>query len=133
MTIEELFQKVNKEKIELKGHKERLKTVLLKSEYFDVSEKEYWDWKLTFSSLAFSAMIIIFSYSVPAVGNSNMAVNESRGLYTNLEKNNNVNSLGTGDYNGESANILQMVEDGVETTMYFNSRNVLIHSEVNNK
>jgi hypothetical protein len=133
MTIEELFQKANNERIELNGHKERLKTVLLRNEYFDVSKKEYWDWKLTFSSLAFSAMIIIFSYSVPAVGNSNMAVDENRGLYASLEKSNNVNSLGAGDYNGESANILQMVEDGTETTMYFNSRNVLIHSEVNNK
>jgi len=133
MTIEELFKKANNERIELNGHKERLKTVLLKNDYFDVSEKEYWDWKLTFSSLALSAMIIIFSYSVPAVGNNNISVNESKGLYSSLEKSNNVNSLGSGDYNGESANILQMVEDGTETTMYFNSRNVLIHSEVNNK
>ncbi|MCK9446857.1 hypothetical protein M0Q50_08400 [bacterium] len=133
MTIEELFKKANNERIELNGHKERLKTVLLKNEYFDIEQKEYWDWKLTFSSLAFSAMIIVFSYSVPAVGNSNVAVDESKGLYTSLEKSNNVSSLGAGDYNGESANILQMVEDGTETTMYFNNRNVLIHSEVNNK
>ena len=133
MTIEELFKKANSERIELNGHKERLKTVLLKNDYFDVSEKEYWDWKLTFSSLALSAMIIIFSYSIPSVGNNNISVNESKGLYYSLEKSNNVNSLGSGDYNGESANILQMVEDGTETTMYFNNRNVLIHSEVNNK
>jgi hypothetical protein len=133
MTIEELFKKANSERIELNGHKERLKTVLLKNDYFDVSEKEYWDWKLTFSSLALSAIIIIFSYSIPSAGHNNISVNESKGLYYSLEKSNNVNSLGSGDYNGESANILQMVEDGTETTMYFNNRNVLIHSEVNNK
>lgn len=130
MTIEELFKKANNERIELNGHKERLKAVLLKNEYFD-SEKEYWDWKLTASSLAFSALLIIFSYAIPSVGPSNV-VSIDNSLYTSLERNSNVNSLGQGSYNGESANILKMVEDGTETVMYFNSRNVLIHSEVNN-
>lgn len=132
MTIEKLFKKANNEKIELNGHKERLKTVLLKNEYFDVSEKEYWDWKLTASSLAFSALIVIFSYSVPSVGN-NAVVSESPGLYTSLQKVNNVNSLGQDNYNGESANVLKMVEGETETVMYFNSRNVLVQSQVNNK
>lgn len=131
MTIEELFKKVNKDRIELNGHKERLKAVLLKSEYFDV-EKEYWDWRLTASSLAFSAFLIIFSYSIPSVGNSNIAT-DAPGLYASLEKSSNVNSLGQNVYNGESANVLKMVEGGTETLMYFNSRNVLVHSEVNNK
>jgi hypothetical protein len=132
MTIEELFKKANKERIELNGHKERLKTVFLKNEYFDVFEKEYWDWKLTASSLAFSALIIIFSYSIPSVGN-NAVVSESPGLYTNLQKINNVNSPIQDTYNGESSNVLKMVEGGTETVMYFNSRNVLVHSQVNNK
>ncbi|MFA5432027.1 MAG: hypothetical protein WC319_04040 [Candidatus Paceibacterota bacterium] len=132
MTIEELFKKANNEKIELDKHKQRLKTVLLKNEYFDVFEKEYWDWKLTASSLAFSALIIIFSYSIPSVGNNAVAI-EKTGFYTNLEKSSNVTSLGQESYNGENANILKMVEGGTETIMYFNSRNVLIHSEVNNK
>jgi len=133
MTIEELFKKANNERIELDGHKERLKAVLLKNEYFDVAEeKEYWDWKLTVSSLAFSALIIIFSYSIPSVGNNTVAV-EKTGLYTSLEKSNNVTSLGQDSYNGAGANVLKMVEDGTETLMYFNDRNVLIHSEVNNK
>lgn len=132
MTIEELFKKANNERIELDGHKERLKTVLLKNEYFD-SEKEYWDWKLTASSLAFSALIIIFSYSIPNVGNSNQALSDNQGLYVSLQKINNVNSPTQDMYNGESANVLKMVEGGTETLMYFNNRNVLVHSEVNNK
>jgi hypothetical protein len=132
MTIEELFKKANNERIELDGHKERLKTVLLKNEYFD-AEKEYWDWKLSISSLAFSALVIIFSYSIPSVGNNNQAISDSGGLYTSLEKSNNVDSLVQDSYNGESANVLKMVEGGTETLMYFNSRNVLVHSEVNNK
>jgi hypothetical protein len=132
MTIEELFKKVNKERIELNGHKEKLKTVLLKNDYFD-SEKEYWDWKLTFSSLAFSALLIIFSYSIPSVGSNNQVAPESTGLYTSLEKNNNVSALGPSTYNGESTNVLQMVEDGTRTVMHFNSKNVLVNSEVYNK
>jgi hypothetical protein len=133
MTIEELFKKANNERIELDGHKERLKTVLLKNEYFDIEEKEYWDWKLTVSSLAFSALIMIFSYSIPNVGSSNQTVSNGLGLYMSLEKSNNVSSFGQDSYNGESANVLKMVEGGTETVMYFNSRNVLVHSEVNNK
>ena len=132
MTIEELFKKANSERIEMNDHKERLKTVLLKNKYFD-TEKEYWDWKLTASSLAFSALIIIFSYSIPSVGNNSKVMSMDRGLYTSLEKNNNVSTLGEDSYNGESANVLKMVEDGTETVMYFNDRNVLVHSEVNNK
>ena len=131
MTIEELFKKANNERIELDDHKERLKTVLLKNEYFD-TEKEYWDWKLTVSSLAFSAFLIIFSFSFPTVGNNTVA-SENPGLYTSLEKRNNVSALGQESYNGENANVLKMVEGGTETLMYFNSRNVLVHSEVNNK
>jgi hypothetical protein len=131
MTIEELFKKANKERIEIDNHKERLKAVLLKNEYFD-AEKEYWDWRLAISSLAFSALLIIFSYAIPSIGN-NQTVSESQGLYANLEKNNNVSALGEETYDGESANVLKMVEGGTETVMYFNDRNVLIHSEVNNK
>jgi len=132
MTIEELFKKANSERIEMNDHKERLKVVLLKNKYFD-KEKEYWDWKLTASSLAFSALLIIFSYSIPSVGNNNMVISKDKGLYTSLEKNKNVSTLGEDSYNGESANVLKMVEDGTETVMYFNDRNVLVHSEVNNK
>lgn len=132
MTIEELFKKANSERIEMNDYKERLKTVLLKSKYFD-TEKEYWEWKLTVSSLAFSALLIFFSYSIPSVGNNNNVMSMDGGLYTSLEKNNNVSTLGEDSYNGESANVLKMVEDGTETVMYFNDRNVLVHSEVNNK
>jgi hypothetical protein len=62
-----------------------------------------------------------------------MVISKDKGLYTSLEKNNNVSTLGADSYNGESANVLKMVEDGTETVMYFNDRNVLVHSEVNNK
>lgn len=130
MTIEELFKKANNESIELSSHKEKLKAALLKDEYFDL-EKEYWDWRLAFSSLAFSALLIFFAYSIPSVG-SNQEVSERKSLYASLDKNENVSALGQDVYNGESANILKMVEGGTETVMYFNSRNVLIHSEVNN-
>lgn len=132
MTIEELFKKANNERIELSDHKKRLKAVLLKNKYFD-TEKEYGDWRLTVSSLAFSALLIIFSYAVPSVGNNNQIVSEDKGFYTSLEKNSNVSALGEENYNGEPANVLKMVEDGTETLMYFNSRNVLVHSEVSNK
>ncbi len=131
MTIEELFQKANNERIELREHKEKLREVLLRNEYFEVKEKEYWDWKMTVSSLAFSAFIILFSYSIPSVGNNNQAVMKDTGLYYSLEKSANVTAA-QGSYNGENANVIQMVEDGTETVMYFNDRNVLVHSEVRN-
>ena len=133
MTIEELFQKANKERIELKGHKEKLKAVLLKNEYFD-TEKEYWDWKLTISSLSFSALLIIFSVSIiSSGGNTNQITLESNDLYKTIESSANVSGMGEETFNGEKTNVLQMVEGGTTTKMYFNSRNVLVHSEVYNK
>jgi hypothetical protein len=134
MTIEELFKKANKERIELKGYKEKLKAVLLKNEYFD-TEKEYWDWKLTFSSLSFSALLIIFSVSIISSGeNTNQVTLESYDFYKTIESSANVSGMGEETFNGEKTNVLQMVEGGTTTKMYFNSRNVLVHSEVyNNK
>ncbi|MFZ2390453.1 MAG: hypothetical protein WAW15_01365 [Minisyncoccales bacterium] len=132
MTIEELFQKANKDRIELKGHKEKLKAVLLKNEYFDV-EKEYWDWKLAFSSLSFSALLIIFSFSIVSNGNTNQTTSESRDFYKTIQNSPNVSGMGEETFNGEKTNVLQMVDGGTMTKMYFNSRNVLVHSEVYNK
>ncbi len=131
MTIEELFKKANNERIELNGHKDKLKAVLLRNEYFD-KEKEYWDWKLTASSLAFSVLLIFFSISIVSPGNTNQAISEERDLYKTLESNANVSPLGEETFNGEKTNVLQMVEGGTKTKMYFNNRNVLVHSEVYN-
>jgi hypothetical protein len=132
-TVEELFKQVNNDKIELGEHKDKLKRALLNSEYFSAKEKESWDWKLSLSSLVFSAIIIAFSVSFNQGGYDTTAaapgaVHDS--FYSKLSNNVNVSQVSSGS--GENA--LQMVDDGTKTVFYFNERNVLVHSEViNNK
>jgi len=59
--IEELFKKVNKEKILIKGHKEGLKNYLLNSEYFN-NEREAFDYKPAFAAVFFSLLVISVSF-----------------------------------------------------------------------
>ena len=133
-TVEELFKKVNNDKIELNDHKEKLKKTLLNSRYFTDEAKEAWDWKLSLASLAFSAILIIIASSGNygmATNNSNIAgANQDSAFYSKLASSRNVSSVSS----GSNDNALQMVEDGTKTVFYFNDRNVLVHSEViNNK
>jgi hypothetical protein len=128
-TVEELFKKVNNNKIELGDHKAKLRRSLLNSEYFSGKEKESWDWKLSLSSLAFSAILIAFSVSFNQGGYGGAAeapsgVHDS--FYSKLANSGNVSQVSSGS--GENA--LQMVDDGTKTVFYFNERNVLVHSEV---
>ena len=58
--IEELFKKVNKEKILIEGHKAGLKNYLLNTEYFN--EKKAFDYRLAFSATLFSLLIISVSF-----------------------------------------------------------------------
>ncbi len=133
-TVEELFKQVNNDKIELNDHKDKLRRTLLNSEYFSGKERESWDWKLSLSSLAFSAILIIFASSgnygtIPSDSNK-AGENQENVFYSKLANSKNVSQVSSGS--GENA--LQMVDDGTKTVFYFNNRNVLIHSEViNNK
>ncbi len=131
MNIEELFTKVNKEGIELSGHKSKLRSVLMRNEYFE-PEKESWDWKVSLSSLAFSAMLLVFTFGLSgsAVNTSDSATAPSPNdtFYAKMAKNKNVSPASE----GAGTNALQMVEDDTRTVFYFNDRNVLVHSEVYN-
>jgi len=125
MKLEELFQKINKENMSFGRHKEELRALLLSRDYFR-KEKEQWDWKLSMSSLAFSAFLLIFTSVFPVYSDNSML--------SSLEKNINVNSLGSDEWAGQGVKVYEMVEQETKTLFYFDSRNdVLVHSEVYNK
>jgi len=126
MKIEKLFKKVNKGNINFGRHKDDLRNLLLNRDYFN-KENDCWDWKLTFASLSFSLLLIAFSFVVPSFNGGNMAIN--------LERNINVNNLGSVEWAGQDVKIYEMVEQKTKTLFYFDNRNnVLVHSEVyNNK
>ena len=122
--MEELFKKVKKEKISFGNHKNDLRELLLSRDYFN-EKKDYWNWKLVFSSLSFSCLLIAFVFVFPASSGS---------MINNLDKNMNVNNLGSGEWAGQDVKIYEMVEEEAKTLFYFDARNdVLVHSEVNNK
>lgn len=131
MNIEELFQKANKDTIELSTHKEKLRGFLLRDGYFD-EERESWDWKVSFPSLAFAAILLIFTFSLSGrtatdtISPATAPANET--FYAKMAKNKNVSPVAE----GSGTNALQMVEDDTMTVFYFNDRNVLVHSEVYN-
>ncbi len=133
-TVEELFQKANKDKIELNQHKSKLRSVLMKNRYFN-EEKESWDWKLTLSSIAFSSILLVFTLNLAGGGSANSGntatAPSNETFYAKLANNKNVSPITT---EGSGTNALQMVEDDTRTVFYFNDRNVLVQSEVyNNK
>ena len=122
--MEELFKKVKNEKISFGNHKNALRELLLSRDYFN-EKKDYWNWKLVFSSLSFSCLLIAFVFVFPASSGS---------MINNLDKNMNVNNLGSGKWAGQDVKIYEMVEEEAKTLFYFDARNdVLVHSEVNNK
>lgn len=131
--FEDLFKKVKKDIIRLDTHKEKLKHLLLKDDYFNKS-KESWDYKLSFASIAFSAFLIVFAINFSggsAASQGSISASDNETFYTKLERNKNV----VPGVSGSGDNVLEMnVEDNVKTVFYFDQRNVLIHSEVlNNK
>lgn len=124
MEIERLLKENKCNNINFGNHKEDLKNLLLNREYF-TKEKEYWDWRLVFSSLSFSLIIMMFSFAVPLSNNDSMV--------DNLERNINVNNLGLVEWAGQDVKVYEMVEQKTKTLFYFDTRNdVLVHSEINN-
>lgn len=124
MEIERLLKENKCNNINFGNHKEDLKNLLLNRDYF-TKEKEYWDWRLTFSSLSFSLIIMMFSFAVPLFNNDSMV--------DSLERNTNVNNLGSVEWAGQDVKVYEMVEQKTKTLFYFDTRNdVLVHSEINN-
>lgn len=122
--MEKLFRKVKNENISFGNHKSELRDLLLSRDYF-IQKSDYWDWKLVFSSLSFSCLLIAFIFISPA---------SSGNMVSGLDKNINVNNLGSGKWAGQDVKIYEMVEKETKTLFYFDVRNdVLVYSEVNNK
>jgi hypothetical protein len=125
MTFEELFKKANTE-VKLSNHQANLKSALLQNQYFE--EQEVWDWKTFIPSLALSAILIMFSFSLPLFSDSQKNIASDNSFYSIISNNKNVSPSGSGE------NALEMVDDNTKTVFYFNDRNVLVNSEViNNK
>ncbi|MDD2757522.1 MAG: hypothetical protein PHV29_02930 [Candidatus Pacebacteria bacterium] len=122
--MEKLFRKVKNENVSFGNHKSELRDLLLSRDYFS-QKSDYWDWKLVFSSLSFSCLLIAFIFISPA---------SSGNMVSSLDKNINVNNLGSGEWAGQDVKVYEMVEQKTKTLFYFDVRNdVLVHSEVNNK
>lgn len=157
---EELFKKVNKENIELKEHKKNLRKYLLKSDYFN-SEKEYcFNFKLAFTSVAFSFVIllIVFIYFSQdkniSVDNFNVREVEREMMFETLslkqvapvgevveEENlsyfeelinkDNVKIIGKVIWQDQEVFAIELKENNLKTTFYFNKgKNILLGSEV---
>lgn len=68
---------------------------------------------------------MMFSFAVPLFNNDSMV--------DSLERNTNVNNLGSVEWAGQDVKVYEMVEQKTKTLFYFDTRNdVLVHSEINN-
>ncbi|MCK9578078.1 hypothetical protein M0R01_01120 [bacterium] len=124
MEIEEMFQKINKTSYELENHKESLRAALMQNKYFTQNDLR-WNFSLAIPSLSFAFIVIIFTgtyISQPIVLEKKDDFQST--LYGRLSKNNNVLRS---DYG--SIKELQIKQENVKTSLYFNKKNVLIRSE----
>lgn len=154
--IEELFKKVNKDKIELKESKDNLRRYLLKNEYFSKQEKNSFDLKLAFSSVAFSIFLVAIAFfcfpsnqintkeaslkEAPKVSKSLESVKEMQAgnfkkerepLFNQLIKKNNVKIIGQETWQNKEVFTLELIEDDFKTRYYFNKeKNLLLSSEI---
>lgn len=133
MNIDELFQKINKETYEPKGHKDKLRAALLNNKYFAPKENNSWNFNLAIPSLSLSLTILIFISAyilIPKTTTYELTFGEQKQtLYNRLSKNNNAAKIM--DQNGIRA--LEIKQENTKTTLYFNHKNVLIGSGVHNK
>lgn len=158
-SIEKLFEKVNKDKIIIDSHKNALKNYLLNSDYFCNKNKNEFDFKLVFTSVAFSILMIATTFiyfssnfksndiafesntSNDSIEDQSLnvtkALNESLenrnfeedSLYNSLIKRDNV-IISEKIWQGQEVISLEISEGNLKTTYYFNkSKNLLLHSE----
>jgi len=119
-----MFQKINKTSYELENHKESLRAALMQNKYFTQNDLR-WNFSLAIPSLSFAFIVIIFTgtyISQPIVLEKKDDFQST--LYGRLSKNNNVLRS---DYG--SIKELQIKQENVKTSLYFNKKNVLIRSE----
>ena len=161
--IEELFKKVNKEKILIEGHKAGLKNYLLNSEYFN--EREVFDYKPAFAAIFFSLIIISASFlffnndnekeialdnNQRALGvqseyfnesmkmmsaTSDTPIEESITLYDKLISKDNTEAYDS-VFDEKEVKVLEVFENSIKTKYYFNKdKNILLKTEIinNNK
>ena len=161
--IEELFRKVNKEKILIEGHKAGLKNYLLNSEYFN--EREVFDYKPAFAAIFFSLIIISASFlffnndnekeialenDQRALGvqseyfnesmkmmsaTSDTVIEESSTLYDKLVSKDNTEAYDS-VFDEKEVKVLEVFENSIKTKYYFNKdKNILLKTEIinNNK
>jgi len=160
--IEELFKKVNKEKILIEGHKASLKNYLLNSEYFN--EREVFDYKPAFAAIFFSLIIISASFlffnndnekeialenNQRALGvqseyfnesmkmmsaTSDTLIEESVTLYDKLVSKDNTEAYDS-VFEEKEVKVLEVLENSIKTKYYFNKdKNILLKTEIiNNK
>ena len=160
--IEELFKKVNKEKILIEGHKAGLKNYLLNSEYFN--EREVFDYKPAFAAIFFSLIIISASFlffnndnekEIALENNqrasgvqseyfnermklmsatSDTVIEESVTLYDKLISKDNTEAYDS-VFDEKEVKVIEVLENSIKTKYYFNKdKNILLKTEIiNNK
>lgn len=131
MEIENLFQKINKKQYETRAHKDSLRFALQNNQYFEKKQSTQWQFNLAIPSLTLSFSILIFTgmtmpYAI-AENKTNTQTNQQQTLYSRLLKNSNVNKA---EY-GNGIKSLQIKQENVKTSLYFNKKNILIRSEAN--
>lgn len=126
--IESIFQKINRENYDLKNHKENLRLSLINSKYFNSADKKFsWDFKMVFSSVSFSAIVIIgiFLLSPKTVNQTNHV--STLPLYDRLLTNNNSAKVYAG---GGNMQIIEVSQENIKTVLYFDNNKKLVNSQI---
>jgi hypothetical protein len=122
--LETIFQKINRESYDLKNHKRNLGLILQNNKYFK-KRTNTWDLRMAFASISFALLIIIgtISYSPQTISKNNLSNNSILPLYDRLLKNNNTNIAG--------GNTIEITQENIRTTLYFDNNKKLINSITN--
>ena len=118
-----LFQNINNETHDLNNHKNELRRFLQNSTYFKNETDNGFDLKLIFSSLSLAVIAIVFMSAM----SPRTIYDPNNNLYDRMSKMENMKELNFGD----NHLVLEISQDSVNTTLYFNNNKKLINSNIN--
>ncbi len=118
-----LFQNIKNETHDLNNHKNELRRFLQNSTYFKNETDNGFDLKLIFSSLSLAVIAIVFMSAM----SPRTIYDPNNNLYDRVSKMENMKELNFGD----NHLVLEISQDSVNTTLYFNNNKKLINSNIN--
>jgi len=119
--LERIFKNIDREGYGLPSHKEVLRRTLINHDFFKEKEPT-WDLKSLFSSLSFSAIIIV----VVIILSPQTIGTDKENLFDRLSNNSNVSVAQGGDMK-----VIEIEQAGMKTTLYFDNSKKLINSITN--